>query len=72
MDTIDRIDMLIQEVHGRGMGQLLKVTDGDKARTLLKKKGIKWSMAKDGSMVVGDDDFDTAEEALLRANILRF
>ena len=72
MDTIDRIDMLIQEIHGRGMAQLLKVTDNDKARKLLKKKGIVWSMTKDGSMAVGEDDFDTAEEALLRANILKY
>jgi hypothetical protein len=72
MDTIDKIDMLLQEVHGRGMAQFLKVKDDKKAAALLKKKGIKWSMTKDGSMAVGEDDFDTAEEALLRANILRF
>ena len=39
MDTIERIDMLIQEIHGRGMASLLKVKDADKARKLLKKKG---------------------------------
>jgi len=72
MDTIEKIDMLIQEVHGRGMAQFLKVKDSKKAQKLLKKRGIKWSMTKDGSMAVGEDDFDTAEEALLRADILHF
>lgn len=69
MDTLERIDILLQEIHGRGLAQLIKVKDASKAGKLLKKKGIKWSVAKDGSFAIGDSDFDTAEEALIRAKL---
>ena len=71
MDITKKLDMMLQEIHGRGLAQLLKVKDNDKAKKVLQKKGVKFTEMKDGFMV-GDDDFDTAEEALLRANILRF
>jgi len=71
MDTLEKIDMMLQEILGRGMAKFLKVKDADAARKILKKKGVKF-IQKDLDFTVGDDDFDTAEEALLRANILRF
>jgi len=71
MDTLEKIDMLLQEIHGRGMAKFLKVKDADAARKLLTKKGVKF-IQKNMDFTVGEDDFDTAEEALLRANILRF
>ena len=60
----------IDEIHGRGMAGRITVAmkDRKKAENILKKKGIRHSY-KNGAIIVGDDDFDDAEEALARAGI---
>jgi hypothetical protein len=66
MDTVKQIDRLLNEILGRGMGQTIRVTDEPTAKKLLKKKGIKF-VNRGMDFTVGEDDFDSAEEALVRA-----
>ena len=75
MEITDRIDMFLNEAPSmytiKANQYGLKVKDENSAKKVLKKKGVKF-VNKGLDFVIDDDQFDTAEEALLRANILRF
>lgn len=83
MELIEKLDLFLNEAQswykqdGKTMYTMkankygLKVKDETSAKKVLKKKGIKY-INKGLDFVISDDQFDTAEEALLRANILRF
>ena len=75
MELIEKLDLFLNEAPSmysmKANTYGLKVKDEPTAKKILKKRGIKF-VNKGLDFVIDDGQFDTAEEALLRANILRF
>jgi hypothetical protein len=75
MELMEKLDMYLNEAPSmytmKANQYGLKVKDEKSAKKVLKKRGVKF-VNKGLDFVIDDDQFDTAEEALLRANILRF
>lgn len=62
------IEKYLGEAMGRGMMKAINVKDTNKLEKILKAKKIKYSKAN-GKIMVGDDDYDDAEEFAARNNL---
>jgi hypothetical protein len=61
----DLVEKYLGEAMGRGMLRALPTRNPGKLEKLLKKNKIKFKKIKD-QIMVGDDDFDDAEELMAR------
>jgi hypothetical protein len=71
---MDLVEKYLGEAFGRGHARVIKFKDAmlaKKAKSALKKAKIRYQ-AVDGGLAVGDDDYDSVEEILIRADAYPF
>ena len=66
---MDLVEKYLGEIHGRGMGHVIKVKDKKGLKALLKSRNIKFGDTSAG-ITVGDDDWDEVEEYMARKGII--